>query len=65
MKYRCSVDAVFTFALRWRNLMCFEDAELRKARIQIALNDPMVLLSGMPCKLLRGFGESQMENARR
>ncbi len=42
MKYRCLVDAVFTFALCWRNLMCFKDAEFRKVRIQIALNELVI-----------------------
>ena len=42
LTYRCSRDAVFTFALRWRNVMCFEDAEFRKAGIQIAPNELMI-----------------------
>ncbi len=42
MKYWCLVDTVFMFAFRWRNLMCFEDAEFRKVRIQITLNELMI-----------------------
>ncbi len=42
MKYLCLEDAAFTFALHRMNLMCFEDAEFRKARIHIALNELMI-----------------------
>ncbi len=40
MNYRYFEEAVFRFPLR--KVMCFEDAEFRKARIQIVLNELMI-----------------------